>query len=343
MNNYSNLESLKLPSIGIGCWSFGGGDYWGSQDQKDVNDIVVNAYNNGISYFDTAEVYNSGQSEVALGVAVKEFRNHILIGTKISPNHLDPKNIEKYLDSSLERLQTSYIDLYQIHWPINKVSINHYTSDNILVNYDINDVLGKFQRLKEKGKILSFGVCNFGYNQLNEIHSDFTPLTNQIPYSLLFRAAEYDLINNCNSKGILTIGYNSLMQGLLTGRYFHPSDFPLNRARTRHFNSSLRVKSRTGERGFESETFLAINSIRTICNEIYFSMLDVAILWSINNIGCTLLGCRNKDQFYQNFESSQKQLPFDCITGLDTVTKNLKFLLGNHLDMYEGLHNQRTN
>ena len=92
MNN-----TFMLPKLGIGCWSFGGGDYWGHQNQNDVNDVVNNAYENGINYFDTAEVYNNGNSEISLGIATKNIRKKIIIGTKISPNHRQPKLIKHYL------------------------------------------------------------------------------------------------------------------------------------------------------------------------------------------------------------------------------------------------------
>ena len=332
-----------FPKLGIGCWSFGGGDYWGHQNQNDVNDVVNNAYENGINYFDTAEVYNNGNSEISLGIATKNIRKKIIIGTKISPNHSQPKLIKNYLNESLKRLNTSYVDLYMLHWPLNPVSFNHYTKDELNVNFTINDVLEKFEKFKKEGKILHYGVCNFGPNQINEIFNDFNITVNQIPYSLLFRSAEYNLLDLCKKKNIKTLGYMSLMQGLLTGKYYNPDDVPLNRARTRHFNSIKRNKSRTNEEGFELQTFETINSLRKICDNINLTMSDLSILWSLSKIDCTIIGCRDKNQFIKNYESINKNITIPIYTKLDELTNNLKNLMGNNLDMYENIKKQRSN
>ena len=77
---------LVLPSLGLGCWSFGGGDYWGQQNQNDVNELVHAAADAGITYFDTAEAYNEGRSEESLGKVIHPLqRDKLIIGTKVSP------------------------------------------------------------------------------------------------------------------------------------------------------------------------------------------------------------------------------------------------------------------
>ena len=83
-------SDLTLSALGLGCWSFGGGDYWGPQDQKDVEAVVGLALERGVNFFDTAEGYNEGRSEEALGLALKGRRQKAVIGTKVAPNHTQP-------------------------------------------------------------------------------------------------------------------------------------------------------------------------------------------------------------------------------------------------------------
>src|SRR5262245_52574244 len=118
---------LKLPTLGIGCWSFGGGDYWGPQQQSDVETVVRRAIECGCNFFDTAEADNKGESETSLGRALKGFsRDKVLLATKISPSHTAPEALVRHCEASLCRLQTDYIDLYMVHWPITAHSIRHF-------------------------------------------------------------------------------------------------------------------------------------------------------------------------------------------------------------------------
>ena len=91
----------------MGCWAYGGGEYWGAQNQGDVDEVVRYAVDQGCCFFDTAEAYNQGASETSLGLALKGIpRDRILIGTKISPSNAEPKKLAEHCDASLRRLQT---------------------------------------------------------------------------------------------------------------------------------------------------------------------------------------------------------------------------------------------
>jgi len=152
----SGKSDLFLSVIGLGCWSFGGGDYWGHQDQKDVDEVVHADFDKGINFFDTAEVYNDGRSEISLGNAIKGLqRNKLIIGSKVSPSNCYPGILEAHCDASLERLKTDYIDVYMIHWPIHPHSVRHFTSDERVINDPpgINDALGSLMKLRDAGKI----------------------------------------------------------------------------------------------------------------------------------------------------------------------------------------------
>jgi len=93
---------LKLSVLGIGCWTFGGGQYWGNQDQSDVNDVVHAAVDCGINYFDTAEAYNEGRSESSLAIAMQGLkRDEIIIGSKVTPANCYPGVLEEHCEASL--------------------------------------------------------------------------------------------------------------------------------------------------------------------------------------------------------------------------------------------------
>jgi aryl-alcohol dehydrogenase-like predicted oxidoreductase len=106
-------SDLMLPMLGIGGWQFGGGDYWGAQSQTDVDAVVRHAIDHGCNFFDTAESYNGGASEISLGLALRGIpRDRVIIGTKISPGNTAPAKVTAHCDASLRRLQVDHIDVY---------------------------------------------------------------------------------------------------------------------------------------------------------------------------------------------------------------------------------------
>ena len=114
-------SGIEISSMGIGCWSYGGGDYWGPQAQSDVTAVANAALDAGINFFDTAEGYNDGRSEEALAVALNGRRHEAVIGTKVS--RPDPATIREHCEASLQRLQTDCVDIYMIHWPDDEIAI----------------------------------------------------------------------------------------------------------------------------------------------------------------------------------------------------------------------------
>jgi len=337
---------LGLSVLGAGCWAFGGGEYWGNQDQKDVNNIVHASVDLGINYFDTAEAYNEGRSESSLGVAIKGIpRDRILIGTKISPANCYKETLIKHCEASLERLQCDHIDIYMIHWPIHPHSIRHFTKEISIIENppETDEAIETLQLLKKQGKIRNFGVSNFSRTRLknyplNEI------AVNQLPYNLLCRAIEYDAISTCEENGIGIIGYMALMQGILADIYPSFEDIPVWQRRTRHFSSTTTKESRHGEEGAEEETYTALNSIRRICIETGIPMADLAIKWILKNsaITCTLAGSRSITELEENVKAAAGTLSDDVMEELNTVTSPLMEKLGNHFDYYESAENDRT-
>jgi aryl-alcohol dehydrogenase-like predicted oxidoreductase len=341
-----NNSGLELSVLGTGCWTFGGGEYWGSQDQQDVNEVVRASIDFGINYFDTAEVYNEGRSETSLGMAISGIpRNKFLIGSKVSPSNCYKDILIEHCEASLKRLGTDYIDIYMIHWPIHPHSIRHFTSDVRIIQNPptIDEALEDLIKLKEQGKIRFFGVSNFSSNRLKDFPLEQVAV-NELPYNLLCRAIEYDTLDMCQRHGIGVIGYMALLQGILAGTYPTLAEVPSWRRRTRHFNCKGTRECRHGEAGIEDETNEALTEIRRISKETGIKMNDLAIKWILANpaITCTLAGSRNVIQLKENIKATEFDLDTEIKKELDRVTFPVMEKLGNHFDYYESANNDRT-
>jgi len=339
-------SGLELSVLGTGCWAFGGGDYWGDQNQNDVNDVVHASVDLGINYFDTAEAYNEGRSESSLGKAIRGIpRDKLLIGTKVSPSNCYKETLIGHCEASLERLQTDYIDLYMIHWPIHPHSIRHFTSDIQIIKNPptLVEALEALQILKQQGKIRNFGVSNFSFNRLKDMPLEQVSV-NELPYNLLCRAIEYDALPICEGNGIGVIGYMALLQGILADIYPSLNEVPVWQRRTRHFNCLSTKECRHGEKGVEDETNVALADIRRICKETGLSMPELAIKWILKNpaITCTLVGSRNIQELEANVKAVICPLEKEIKDELDRITLPVMKKLGNHFDYYESAANDRT-
>ena len=236
---YTDLHSLKgvyyekeelgciryQPSIlGMGCWAFGGGKYWGDQNQKDVDEVVHSALDHGINYFDTAEVYNDGESERSLGLALKGRRNEAVIGTKVSTSNTKASALREHCEASLKRLGTDYIDIYMLHWPINPKAIEHFTNDKSLISSppSIQEAFDTLMQLQIEGKIRQIGISNHGVEQMEEIKKTGASIAvNELPYNLISRGIEDGILPYCVLNNIGVIGYMAMQQGILAGIYPH--------------------------------------------------------------------------------------------------------------------------
>lgn len=339
-------SGLELSVLGTGCWTFGGGTYWGEQNQKDVNDVVQESVRLGINYFDTAEAYNEGRSESSLGMAIAGIpRDKFLIGTKVSPSNCYPDTLLEHCEASLKRLNTDYIDLYMIHWPIHPHSIRHFTEDASVIQNPpgIESAIETLRKLKQQGKIRNFGVSNFSQTRLKNLPLDEISV-NELPYNLLCRAIEYDTLNTCQENGIGVIGYMALLQGILADIYPTLSDIPVWQRRTRHFNCKSTKECRHGEAGAEEETNLVLKGIRGICKETGFTMAEIAVKWILENpaITCTLVGSRNISELEANVNAVRQPLEREIKLELDRITLPVMEKLGNHFDYYESAENDRT-
>jgi myo-inositol catabolism protein IolS len=339
-------SGLQLPAIGLGCWAFGGGEYWGAQSQDDVDEVVHAALDLGITYFDTAEAYNGGASETSLGLALRGRRERAIIGSKVSPNNTAPAVLREHCETSLHRLGTDWIDVYFVHWPINSNAIRHFTSDATLLAHppDLRAAFETLEQLKREGKIRHYAVSNFGVRQLAEVvELGFQPAADELAYNLLMRGIETEVLPWCRDHGIGVLGYSALMQGLLSGNFRSIAELPPPRTRTRHF-AGTRKGSRHGGPGFEADTMAAVEAVRGIAAELGAPVSDVAIAWAVANpaVTCTIVGCRNRQQLEENARALALSLSPAAVARLSGATAQLMAELGPHIDYYQSIEDSRS-
>jgi len=324
-------SGITLPVVGIGCWAYGGGDYWGPQDQKDVDAVVARALDQGMNYFDTAEAYNEGRSEEALGRALQGRRKEAIIGTKVFPtNAEEPSVLRQHCEASLRRLQTDYIDIYMVHWP--------------LEDRFVEDAFATLSALQAEGRIRSIGASNFGVRQLQAALATGARIDgDQLVYNLLSRAIEIEIMPFCARQRIGILAYSPLLQGLLSGKFRTMDEVPPIRTRTRHFRGD-RPGSRHGEAGAEDELAADLDGIRAVAQELQVPMAQVALAWTLARpeITCALPGIRTVDQFDQNVAGARLKLSPDVVAQLDRLTLSLRDKLGASPDYYQGRDSGRT-
>jgi aryl-alcohol dehydrogenase-like predicted oxidoreductase len=204
------LGSLEVSEVGLGCNNFGT-----RLDQEAATLVVNGALDAGVNFFDTADIYGATKSEVFLGQALGARRGDVVIATKfgmpIDDTHFgaSPEYVRSACEDSLRRLNTEYIDLYQLHYPDDKVAIA--------------DTLGALQQLVAEGKVREIGCSNFTADQLREAKiaagdgPAFVSVQNQ--FSLLDRDPERDgVLDTCDELGIGFLPFYPLANGLLTGK-----------------------------------------------------------------------------------------------------------------------------
>ena len=257
----------------------------------------------GITTIDTAPVYGFGKSEELVGEAIKGMRDKVQILTKyglrwdakvgsyyFSLKDEDGNTIDIYryagkesvireCENSLRRLKTDYIDLYQIHWPDTTTPME--------------ETMEAINILLEQGKIRAAGVCNFDAGLLNEAMKTAPLCSDQVPYSMVNRGIEEELVPFCieNKKSILA--YSPMQRGLLTGKF--TPDHKFNKGDTRAESAYFRKENIAKINAF-------LDEIRPLAESKAATLAQLAIRWALEQPGitCALAGARNARQVDDN-------------------------------------------
>lgn len=321
-------SDLELSAITFGAWAAGGW-MWGSTDRNDAIKAIQAGYDLGVTSIDTAPIYGQGDSEEIVGEAVKGIaRDKIQLVTKfgmrwdlekgklaMQTKNNDGKGIDIYkyagkesvifeCEQSLKRLGTDYIDLYQIHWPD--------------VTTPINETFEAVSRLIEQGKVRYAGVCNYDVAQLKEADQTLEIISNQIPFSMVNRAVEEEIIPFCLEHNKSVLAYSPMERGLLTGKM--TADYKFEEGDHRQGNKFF-----TPESIQKTNSFLA--KLKPLAEEKNATLSQLVLRWTIERPGITiaLVGARNEKQAIQNAEAINVKLSADEIQFINTELKNAGF------------------
>ncbi len=308
-------SGLEVSSVGMGCMNLGM-----MCDQHAANAIIGAALSEGVNFFDVADIYGSGEAESMLAKALGSHRKEIVLATKFgaktggrggaAENGGSRSFIMNAVESSLKKLNTDYIDLYQYHFPDSTTPIE--------------ETLRALNDLVQQGKVRYIGCSNFSGKQLDEAHQvaadhnlhGFVSAQNR--YSLLFRGIEQELVPVAEQHDISILPFFPLESGLLTGKY-RRDDKPAEGTRFAKWG---------GGGGFVSdERYSIVESLEAYGQEIGRSVLDLAIGWLAAQpfVASVIAGVTSPEQIRQNvaaasWNPSPEQLnQISAISGSDLV------------------------
>ncbi len=303
-------SEVEISPIAFGAWAIGGW-MWGGSDHDDSIKAIHACLDHGITTIDTAPIYGFGHSEKILGEAIRGKRDQYEILTKsgmrweetsgeyyftTSDNDGITRDVYKYsgkesliqeCEESLQRLGTDHIDLYQIHWPD--------------ATTPIEEAMEAFELLLDQGKIRAAGVSNYSVKQMQEAASVVDLSTNQLPYSMVRREIEEEIVPWCLENDCGILAYSPLQRGLLTGKItpdypFGPGD---SRPETPHFKINNLIK-----------TNQFLDEIRPLANDKGATLSQLVIQWTLRQPGITaaLVGARDAEQVKLNAGALEVEL-----------------------------------
>ena len=285
-------ELTSWSAVGLGTWAMGGQGWrysWGRQDDAQSAATIVRAVELGIDWIDTAPVYGVGHAEVVVGrtLATHGLRPRVRLASKCGflwqPGSRRPyprltaASVFTEVEASLRRLQTDYLDLYQIHWPG--------------PDCDIDAAWESIGRLVEQGKVVAGGVCNLAAADLGRLHAAHPVTTLQLPYHLLDHGAERDLLKRCAALGVAALAYSPLASGILTEAFDA-------RRRRRLPGDDWRSRSAAFNKPLLARNLDAAAALRACAAEHGVRAEQLAIAWAAGHpaVRGVIVGARTPDQ-----------------------------------------------
>jgi aryl-alcohol dehydrogenase-like predicted oxidoreductase len=310
---YRNLgrSGLQLSEIGLGSWLTLGSRV----DTAATREIVLRAFDLGINFFDTADVYANGAAEEMLGQALHEIpRRHVVIATKAffpvseDPNDrgLSRKHLFESVESSLRRLGTDYIDLHQCHCP-----------DPVT---PIEETVCAYEDLIRQGKVLYWGVSQWRADhivdacRIADARRAYRPISNQPQYSIMRRQLECDVLPACEREGLGQVVFSPLGQGVLSGKYSggeRPED----------------SRAADGKRNLFMDAYLApeeiakVDRLKPLAAEMRISLPQLALAWCLRQPGVAsaIVGATKISQLEEDVAVSGVRLSDDVVARIDEI------------------------
>lgn len=286
-------SDLEVSVVGFGAWGIGGPPFWRTEGDPMSARAILKAFDLGVNFFDTAPVYGFGHSEEVLGKTLKPVRDRVLLATKCglrwekealgSIRKVATKDsILEEIDQSLKRLDTDWIDLYQVHWPD--------------VNTPQEETMEALLKIKEQGKVRAIGVSNYSVEQMRECLKFGRLASLQPEYSLVQRSIEKDAVPFCMEHHIGIIAYSPLASGVLTGKYNKNTRF-----------ADWRGKGIIGTfsgKGYE-KIIDRVERLKELAGAERKTCGQMALNWVVRRPGLTtaLVGVKNERQVEENLAS----------------------------------------
>jgi voltage-dependent potassium channel beta subunit len=302
---------LKISEIGLGSWL----TYGGYVEEEKAIACIHRAFELGINFFDTANVYRRGAAEEVTGRALKDFRrDDYVLATKVyfpmgeGPNDrgLSRKHIMEQCHASLRRLGVDYVDLYQCHRPD--------------PNTPLEETLRALDDLVSQGKVLYVGVSMWSAELLDEarrlqVKLNLDPIvSNQPEYSMLTRDIEKDVLPVSKQLGIGQVVYSPIAQGVLAGKY-KPGERPPEGTRAATKDADFM------ERFMRDDLLEAVQQLRPIADELGITMAQLAVAWVLREPGVSsaIVGASRPEQVDENVAASGIELSPEVLQRIDEV------------------------
>lgn len=310
-------SGLKVSAIAYGNWLT-----HGSQVEEDAATACVRqALDEGITTFDTADVYANTRAESVLGRALKgERRAGLEIFTKVywptgpgkhNDHGLSRKHIMESIDGSLERLGTEYVDLYQAH---------RYDDETPL-----EETMEAFADVVRQGKALYIGVSEWRADQIREGHRLARELripfvSNQPQYNLLWRVIETEVVPACEELGIGQVVFSPIAQGVLTGKYVPGQPLPEGSRATDEKGGAGMI-----DRWMRDEVLERVQLLRPIADGAGLTLAQLAVAWVLQNpnVSTAIVGASRPEQVTDNVRAAGVRLDAATMKAIDDVVEPL--------------------
>jgi len=296
-------SELSVSEISLGSWlTFSGG-----VEADQTRACTEAAFDAGINFFDTADVYGKGAAEAAWGEILSGHpRDSYVLATKVGGGGtgLAPAHIHEAIDASLRRLQTDYVDLYQAHRPDPTVPIE--------------DTVEAFQQVVQSGKARYLGFSEWTPEQIQAAIDLGGPgffVSSQPQYSILWQAPQAEVFPLSAANGISQIVWSPLAQGLLTGKYRPGEDYPAD--------SRFAQDSMNGAMGIVAtpEAIAAVQNLLPVAEGAGLSLVELALAWVLrrSELASAIVGASRPAQVYQNAQASGIELSDDVLRAIDAA------------------------
>jgi len=302
---------VNVSVVGLGSWL----TYGGSVEEDAAKACIVRAFERGVNFFDTANVYARGRSEEVVGRAVSQFdRDDIVLATKVyfpmgdGPNDggLSRKHIREQIDRSLRRLGTDYVDLYQCHRYDRKTPLE--------------ETCGAMNDLVRNGKVLYWGVSEWNADQiaaavnLARARGWAEPVSNQPQYSALWRRIEERVLPTCREFGLGNVVWSPLAMGILTGKYTDASKPP---AGTRAAGNAAGMM----EDYFTQPVLDAVQRCKPLAQRAGCTLAQLSLAWCLRDdvISSVIAGATRPEQVDDNVAAADLDVDPAIFTELDAI------------------------